>query len=70
MKRLKKWLARMMGGRRQTGRWVMNVPEKIQPNEFYALLQFLQKNTPIITAAQYNRLPDECKKLFIKVGAK
>ena len=67
MKRLKKWLARMMGGRRRTGRYVMDVQRDINRD---VLVAFLSRNTPIITAAEYNKLDAATKALFVKVGGK
>ena len=63
------WLRKMFGKRkRQTGRWVMDVDSMITVEHTHALYTFLKRDTPVITAAQYNKLPDEVKKLFVRVG--
>ena len=63
------WLKKLFGKRkRQTGRWVMRVDSVMTNDEATALRTFLRLQTPVITAAQYNKLPVDCKKLFIKVG--
>ena len=70
MKRLKKWLARMMGGGKRQRRYVMVVSRDQMLEDVDAYAAFLLKHTPVIGAKDYNALPSDVKKLFVKVGAK
>ena len=54
--------------KRQHGRWVMNMEATTSVSGASAFDQYIKDNTPVITAAQYNKLSPECKRLFVKVG--
>lgn len=58
------WLKRLFRKRRQHSRYVMN----LEMATFVQTRDFLKLHTPVISAKDYNALPDDLKELFVKVG--
>ena len=65
---MRKWWLKLFGKRKRQRRYVMFVQEHTLIDERDSVLAFLQKHTPVITAAQYNKLPSDVQKLFVRVG--
>ena len=66
MKTAARWIMKLFGRKRRVRHYVMNAQVIWEDHD--ALDTFIKTHTPVITAAQYNRLPDDVKKLFVKVG--
>jgi hypothetical protein len=67
LEKLLAWIESKLPKRRQA-RYVLNVASLLDQEQHAKLVEVTTRFTPVIAARQFNKLPDDLKPHFIRVG--